>query len=228
MLARIRSGETEAFAVLVDRYQRPLIGFLNRMIRDPEAARDLAQDVFVKVFLTLDTYAGRNQAAFSTWLFAIARNGCLDFLRTRKRKATEKLEDQGDMPAPDTGDPARRLRIRTLMEAALEDMNPDQRMAFELTVVEGFGYEEAAVIQGTNAVADAKSLVMAEFRKEKGKDAILALPPVWPRPGFLLLFPAYRSKSLGGAGLARATRGNREGVCISIEPTPAANCARPM
>jgi RNA polymerase sigma-70 factor (ECF subfamily) len=151
LLERIRGGDVDAFAGLVDRYQGPLIGFLNRMIRDEEAARDLAQDAFLKAFQSLGSYTGRNQAGFSTWLFAIARNGCLDLVRSRKRKATEKLEDHEHLPAPDLGDPARRLRIRTLMEDALEDMNPDQRMAFELTVVEGFGYEEAALIQGTNS-----------------------------------------------------------------------------
>lgn len=124
LLERIRNGNLEAFAGLVDRYQGPLIGFLNRMIRDEEAARDLAQDAFLKAFQSLGSYAGRNQAAFSTWLFAIARNGCLDLVRSRKRKATEKLEDHENLAAPDLGDPARRLRIRTLMEDALEDMIP--------------------------------------------------------------------------------------------------------
>lgn len=150
LIERIRNGDSEAFAGLVDRYQGPLIGFLNRMVRDPEAARDLAQDAFLKAFQSLHLYLGRNQAVFSTWLFAIARNGCLDLMRSRKRKATEKLEDHENLPAPDAGDPVRRIRIRALMEEALEDMSPGLRMAFELTVVEGFGYEEAAVILGTN------------------------------------------------------------------------------
>lgn len=153
LLERVRNGDREAFSGLVDRYQGPLIGFLHRMIRDQEAARDLAQDAFLKAYQSLHLYTGRNQAAFSTWLFAIARNGCLDLMRSRKRKATEKLEDQEHLPAPDLGDPARRLRIRTLMEEALEDMSPGLRMAFELTVVEGFGYDEAAMILGANAGA---------------------------------------------------------------------------
>lgn len=153
LIERTRNGDSQAFAGLVDRYQAPLIGFLNRMIRDQEAARDLAQDAFVKAYQSLDLYAARNQAAFSTWLFAIARNGCLDLLRSRKRKETEKLEDHAHLPAPDLGDPARRLRIRKLMEDTLEEMSPGQRMAFELTVVEGFGYEEAAEILGANAGA---------------------------------------------------------------------------
>ena len=170
LIARILDGDTEAFAGLVERYQGPLLGFLKRMIRDPEAARDLAQDAFVKAFQSLDGYAGRNEAAFSTWLFAIARNSCLDWLRSRKRKATEKLEDHADLLAPDAGDPARRLRIRMLMEGALREMNPVQRMAFELVLVEGFGYEEAAGIMGTSAgtirsrVHRARELLQAKLR----------------------------------------------------------------
>jgi RNA polymerase sigma-70 factor (ECF subfamily) len=175
LLERIRGGDSEAFAGLVERYQGPLVGFLNRMVRDKEAARDLAQDVFVKAFQSLDGYAGRNQAAFSTWLFAIARNGCLDLMRSRKRRATEKLEDHEYLPAPDLGDPARRLRIRTLMEDALEAMHPDLRMAFELTVVEGFDYAEAAVIQEVKAgtvrsrVHRARELLQAKLRGLAGK-----------------------------------------------------------
>jgi RNA polymerase sigma-70 factor (ECF subfamily) len=176
LIQRILKGETDAFAGLVERYQGPLLGFLNRMIHDREAARDLAQDVFVKAFQSLDGYAGRNQAAFSTWLFAIARNGCLDLMRSRKRKAAENLEDHGHLPAPDAGDPARRLRIRTLMEEALGDMPPDHRMAFELTVVEGFGYDEAGIILGAKSgtvrsrVHRAKTLLQAKLRRlaEKG------------------------------------------------------------
>jgi RNA polymerase sigma-70 factor, ECF subfamily len=175
LLERIRSGDTEAFAGIVERYQEPLVGFLNRMIRDPEAARDLAQDAFVKAFQSLDLYAGRNQAAFSTWLFAIARNGCLDLARSRKRKATENLEDHEDLPAPDPGDPGRRLRIRTLLEDALEDMPPEQRMAFELTMVEGFDYGEAAIIMGAKAgtirsrVSRARAVLQVKLRGLAGK-----------------------------------------------------------
>lgn len=174
LITRILGGDTEAFAGLVERYQGPLLGFLNRMIRDPEAARDLAQDTFVKAFQSLEGYAGRNQAAFSTWLFAIARNSCLDLVRSRKRKATEKLEDHEDLSAPDPGDPARWLRIRMLMEGALREMNPVQRMAFELVLVEGFGYEDAAGIMGTSAgtirsrVHRARELLQAKLREFAG------------------------------------------------------------
>jgi RNA polymerase sigma-70 factor, ECF subfamily len=151
LLNRVRKGEIEAFALLVNRYQVPLFGFLYRMIKDREAAQDLAQETFVKVFQSLNDYSGRNQAAFSTWLFAIARNGCLDLMRRHKRNATESLDDHEDLTNPELGDPARRLRIRAEMERALRELNPNQRMAFELTVVEGFDYEDAAEILHSTA-----------------------------------------------------------------------------
>lgn len=175
LLERVLGGETEAFSGLVERYQGPLISFLNRMLRDPEAARDVAQDAFVKAFQSLDGYVGRNQAAFSTWLFAIARNRCLDLLRSSKRRATEDLDDHAHLPAPDAGDPVRRLRIRTLLEEGLEGMNPDQRMAFELTVAQGFSYEEAAVILGSNSgtirsrVSRAREQLQGKLRGLAGK-----------------------------------------------------------
>lgn len=151
LLNRVRNGDKEAFAALVNRYQSPLIGFLTRMIKDKAAAQDLAQETFVKVFQSLNDFSGRNQAAFSTWLFSIARNRCLDLMRRHKRNPTESLDDHGDLPMTDLGDPGRRLRIRTEMERALAELNPVQRMAFELTVVEGFNYEDTAEILRSTA-----------------------------------------------------------------------------
>src|SRR6185436_14501479 len=91
-LQRICNGDAEAYAALVDRYQGPLISFIHNMVRNMDLAEDIAQETFLKAYKSIRTFEGKH-AAFSTWLFAIARNGCLDVLRRNKWKAEEIDEE---------------------------------------------------------------------------------------------------------------------------------------
>ena len=151
LIERVRSGDTEAFSGLVDRYQGPLIGFLSNMIRDEEAARDLAQETFVKAYTSIGSFETRNQATFSTWLFAIAKNACLDVMRNRKRRS-EIIGSYHPELLMDAAQP-RHLEtwhLRNALENALAKMSLKYRMAFELTLVQGFSFGETAIILKTN------------------------------------------------------------------------------
>ena len=76
LLDRFVAGEAAAFAVLLTRYQRPIYNFILRTVRDTEAAADLMQEVFARL---VQRSAEFNHASkFSTWLYAIARNQCID------------------------------------------------------------------------------------------------------------------------------------------------------
>ncbi len=151
IIERILGGDSEAFSELVDRYQGPLLGFLRNMIQDRDAAQDIAQETFVKAFLAIREYEGRNNASFSSWLFTIARNACLDALRKRKRKFEIFLEDGADVPEnPGSIGEAERHQIKRMLEVALNHLGIKHRMAFELTLVQGFTYEEAAEIMQSN------------------------------------------------------------------------------
>ena len=81
LMLRVKRGDAAAFAVLVEKYQQPILNLVARTLRDPVEAEDLAQIVFVQTWKS----AGRYQASakFSTWLFTIARNLCLNELRRR-------------------------------------------------------------------------------------------------------------------------------------------------
>lgn len=151
LIERVRSGDTEAFTGLVERYQGPLIGFLSNMIRDEEAARDLAQETFVKAYTSIGSFETRNQAAFSTWLFAIARNACLDAMRSRKRRSGQIGSNHPELRV-DTAQPGypEAWHFRNALENALAKMGVKYRMAFELTLVQGFSFGETAIILKTN------------------------------------------------------------------------------
>ncbi len=84
LIQNIRAGNTESFEDLVSRYQRKVFAFAYRMVVSEDDARDLTQEVFLQVFRSLDSFRG--EARFSTWLYRIAANKTLDFLRRKKAK----------------------------------------------------------------------------------------------------------------------------------------------
>src|SRR6185503_11509089 len=100
LMLRVKQGDAAAFTQLVDKYKQPVMNLAYRTLRDVTEAEDLAQNVFVQVYKS----AGRYQPAakFSTWLFTIARNLCLNEIRRRSRHPAESLDqthaDADDQP----------------------------------------------------------------------------------------------------------------------------------
>jgi RNA polymerase sigma-70 factor (ECF subfamily) len=82
LVQRCLQGEQEAFGQILDRYRKSVYNYVYRMTFDREEARDLAQEVFIRVFTSLSRYDRRY--AFSTWLYRIATNLCIDWLRRRR------------------------------------------------------------------------------------------------------------------------------------------------
>ena len=82
LIARVRSGETEAFQLIFDRYSRPVISFVYDMTNDRELSEELMQETFVRAYRNLGTLRG--DAKLSTWLFGIAKNVARENLRSRQ------------------------------------------------------------------------------------------------------------------------------------------------
>ncbi|HSU84656.1 MAG TPA: sigma-70 family RNA polymerase sigma factor, partial [Thermoanaerobaculia bacterium] len=93
LVASAVRGSQDAFRELVKRFERPVYSLVLRMVQDPAAAEDLAQEVFVKAFRALGSYDP--QWKFSSWLFKIAHNTTIDHLR-RGTPETVPLETQAD------------------------------------------------------------------------------------------------------------------------------------
>jgi RNA polymerase sigma-70 factor (ECF subfamily) len=130
-----------------------LLRFVNARLRDPHAAADVVQDVYAKAFRNLDRYDRRRP--FATWIYAIARNACVDFLRRRVRDPLAGVAPNAPAPPPDldalpaTGDwdPALAAERKDLVEAAREELGklPDiRRAAVEMKIVEGLTFREVA------------------------------------------------------------------------------------
>lgn len=180
LMLRVKRGDSAAFAVLVEKYQQPILNLVARTLRDPVEAEDLAQTVFVQAWKS----AGRYQASakFSTWLFTIARNLCLNELRRRARHPAEPLdaphpEHEGEtlhQPADArTASPPDALlhgELEHKIEEALAALPENQRTALLLCQRDELSYEEIARVLGCSLSAT-KSLIFRgrETLKQKLK-----------------------------------------------------------
>jgi RNA polymerase sigma-70 factor, ECF subfamily len=156
LVTRALAGSEDAFRRMVERYQRPVLSVISRMVGDPALAEDLAQEVFVKAYRKLKTFD--RQRKLSSWLFKIAHNATLDHLR-RFRPETVTLEatsaDGGDswevLGADEAQGPERRAESSQTMarlEAALRRLGPSYREILLLRFREGLAYHEIAEVTG--------------------------------------------------------------------------------
>lgn len=113
LVRKAAAGIREAFELLVRRHQKPLVGYLHRLVGGREAASDLAQDVFIKVYLSMGSFDPRYR--FTTWLYRIASNSAIDHLRRRQPKTCSM-----DAIAGDDGGRAERLEPAANWPTALE------------------------------------------------------------------------------------------------------------
>jgi RNA polymerase sigma-70 factor (ECF subfamily) len=158
VVVHAQAGREDAYRELVARYERPVFTLIFRMVRDRETAEDLAQETFIKVLNNIDRYLP--EFKFSSWLFKIANNITIDFLRRRQldtisidgapdavteesRRATSvALSTQAQSPLEE-------LESRELgsqIEAAIAKLRPEYRACILLRHVEDYSYDEIAEI----------------------------------------------------------------------------------
>lgn len=160
LMLRVRAGDAEAFTALVERHQQRVIGTVARMLGSFEGAEDLAQVVFVRVWKSAARW--EPSAKFSTWLLTITRNLVFNEARRRGRARLVPLEAENDDHAPrEFSDaaavtPAEALRTAELQEAidaAIQSLAEQPRMALILRRYEGMPYEEIAAVLGVTVPA---------------------------------------------------------------------------
>jgi len=141
-----RRGEREAFDRLVERYQRDVYRLCYRFVNNHEDANDLAQEAFIKAYRALDRFRG--DSSFSTWLYRIAVNTCLNFRAARKPAADELPETLSDGRARadesmESDEQARRVR------AAIQRLPEKQRATLILKTYHDLTHEEVARVLGS-------------------------------------------------------------------------------
>lgn len=145
LVAMTLRGNPEAFATLVERYDRAVYHLAYRTLHDVEDARDAAQEAFFKAFRSLRTF--KLGSKFSTWIFAITYHACCDRLNRRKRYASDELPERADAArGPEheviARDEASRLR------AAIDTLPEKYRTVVTLFHLQGRQYEEIATVLG--------------------------------------------------------------------------------
>jgi RNA polymerase sigma-70 factor (ECF subfamily) len=159
LMARAGQGNHDALGTLVQRHQAKVVGLAFRFLGRWDAAEDVAQDVFVRVWRAAATF--RPEAQFTTWLYRLATNLCWD----RRRRAARDLRLRATAPTPGSADPplatlASRDRIRRVQEAVAE--LPDrQRLAVILHRYQGLSHKEIADATGWSESAVESCLVRA-------------------------------------------------------------------
>jgi RNA polymerase sigma-70 factor, ECF subfamily len=161
LLQEARAGHKGAFRELVVRHERLVFALAYRMVGHAEEARDLAQEVFLKAYRALPGFRG--EASIATWLRRITINLCLNHCasaRHRAAKAGRSIEEQSPDglslgvrladPAPNPEEETLLAERIELLQAALEELAPEQRAIVVLRDVEGHSYGEIAAVLGLN------------------------------------------------------------------------------
>ena len=148
MVLEVLAGNRNAYAGIVRRYQERVRGYCRMMLSNAAQAEDAAQEVFIKAYQALAKFRGN--AAFSTWLYRITANHCMDLLRKAARRKTESwealLEKEGEkiealfslMPE------ANRLEQSELLSKVLSHLPERARMVLVLREIQGLSYQEMA------------------------------------------------------------------------------------
>jgi RNA polymerase sigma-70 factor, ECF subfamily len=142
VLRKAQRGDERAFSEILRAYETPIYNYVLRMVNDRSLAEDLTQEVFVRVFQGLPRFSLR--CKFTTWLFQVAKNRVLDELRARERRPQTSVTLE-DAPALEVLDqPVERLETIDALWRAVNDLNPDLKMALLLRDVVGLPYNEIA------------------------------------------------------------------------------------
>jgi RNA polymerase sigma-70 factor, ECF subfamily len=158
LIERVKRGDTQAFEMLVVKYQRRIERLIGRMVRDVDLVQDIAQESFIRAYRAIPQFRG--ESAFYTWLYRIAVNTAKKALMELKR---DPLVSESALASRDEDDETSRVeneltdgetpesimaskQIAAAVNAAIEALSEDLRQAITLREIEGLSYEEIAEI----------------------------------------------------------------------------------
>jgi RNA polymerase sigma-70 factor (ECF subfamily) len=152
LIAKAISGREDGFEELVRRYQRPITNYVFRMLNDYDASLDVTQEVFIKVYNSLSRYS--SEYKFSTWLYRIAHNAAIDFIRrrspneqsieTENKDGAYQLQIESPNPTPEQD--RERSEWRTEIEAVVKCLPAVYRELILLRHAQDLSYDEIAEI----------------------------------------------------------------------------------
>ena len=179
LLQRIRAGETDQFAELVQRYQPRVFGILHRYERDAQRVEDLAQETFLKAWRALAQFDGR--APFEHWISRIAVHAALDHLRREKRHQNEiGLPDLGEdaldwLRSPDEKSELNSRDAAEVLQRAMQRLSPTDRVVITMQELEGHSVKEIAAALGVSSIAVRVRAVRARAKLKRALEKLAEL-----------------------------------------------------
>ena len=171
IVKRVLNGDVDSFRILVERYQRPVLSMIRRLIWDSHRCEEIGQDVFVTAFQKWSTFdPARSQ--FSTWLFTIARNMSINALKKKLPLPMEELPE-----TPVSRNPSHELSDKEIfmqLDKTLKALPGKLQRAFVLAEIEQMPYEEIARIEGArlgtikSRINRARARIYAAMKDMKG------------------------------------------------------------
>ena len=155
IIHRILEGETSLYEYFLDKYSQQVFVLIVRIVENQEDAEELTQDTFLKAFEHLSSF--KAESSFSTWIYRITANTCIDEMRKRKGRQSFSLEEEleseeGSMQrqVADAGETPEESMLREEQKSeilqALESLSPEHKVAVILRDIKGLSYEEIAEI----------------------------------------------------------------------------------
>jgi len=159
-----KKGDENAFSVLLSRHQRPVYNFIYKYLGSSESSEEAFQEVFLRVIRSIQDY--KPTAKFTTWLYTIARNYCIDHCRKAKFRRhlslSKSVEDDGvetwqdrvESSEPGVEEVVRARQLADHLKEVLERLNPEQKEVFLLRETQNLPFDEIAKVTGvsTNTV----------------------------------------------------------------------------
>lgn len=145
-IRRCRQGDPSGLKVLFDLHRDKVFRLSWRMLGGPQDAEDAVQEVFLKVFRVIASYRG--DSAFSTWLYRLTANHCLDLLRRRKVLSFIGMDHAPEPPSPEDASVSARRHLSPVVQEALASLPEKQRACLILCEMEEMSYEEISKTVG--------------------------------------------------------------------------------
>jgi len=158
IVERAQAGDGQAFNQIVQAYRRRIFGTVSRLIGRPEDVEDVAQEVFIRLYYSLDQL--RSPEVFEPWLYRLTVNAALDYLRKRRKRKSEArvadLSEQQVMMADAAAgskielEARERARVREFVDSLLSEVSEEDRLLLTLKEVEGLSLKELEKIYRVN------------------------------------------------------------------------------
>jgi len=159
-IALAQQGDEGASRTIIESLHRPVIATIYRFLgsRFQSEVEDIAQEIFLKIFRSIERFDPERGVKFTTWIYTFVRNHCFDVLKKRRLKTTSlspRDEEAGQITIPDPGSPtpefaAQNVELGQKIEEALALLGEDQRMVFILREYEGLDYGSISRVTGVS------------------------------------------------------------------------------